>query len=38
MEWGVAALPAGNGRFPQITGYKMVVDTTRTAQIQTRST
>ena len=38
MEWGVAALPAGNGKFPQISGYKLVVDTTRQAQIQTGST
>jgi len=34
MEWGVAALPGANGRFPQIAGYKMTVDTTRTPQVQ----
>ena len=34
MEWGVAALPAGNGKFPQISGYKMTVDTTKQAQVQ----
>jgi 5'-nucleotidase len=34
MEWGVAALPGANGRFPQIAGYKMTVDTTKTAQVQ----
>lgn len=34
MEWGVAALPATDGRFPQISGFKIVVDTTRTAQVQ----
>jgi 5'-nucleotidase len=38
MEWGVAALPAGNGKFPQISGFKLVVDTTRQAQVQSGST
>jgi 5'-nucleotidase / UDP-sugar diphosphatase len=38
MEWGVAALPAGNGKFPQISGFTMTVDTTRPAQVQTGST
>ena len=38
MEWGVAALPAGNGKFPQISGFKMIVDTTRQAQVQSGST
>lgn len=32
MEHGVAALPAGNGRFPQISGFRMEVDTSRQAQ------
>ena len=36
MEWGVAALPAANGKFPQISGFKMTVDTTKPAQVQTR--
>ena len=36
MEWGVAALPAGNGKFPQISGFKMTVDTTKQAQVQSR--
>jgi 5'-nucleotidase/UDP-sugar diphosphatase len=34
MEWGVAALPASNGRFPQIAGFKMVVNRKGTAQEQ----
>ena len=34
MEWGVGALPGANGRFPQIAGYKMTVDTTKPAQVQ----
>ncbi len=34
MEWGVAALPTNNGRFPQIAGFKMTVDTSKTAQVQ----
>jgi len=34
MEWGVAALPSNNGRFPQIAGFKMTVDTSKTAQVQ----
>ena len=38
MEWGVAALPAANGKFPQISGFKLTVDTTRQAQVQTGST
>jgi 5'-nucleotidase len=38
MEWGVAALPAGNGKFPQISGFKLTVDTTKQAQVQTGST
>ena len=29
MEWGVAALPGANGRFPQIAGFKITVDTTK---------
>lgn len=27
MEWGFAALPAANGRFPQISGFTVVLDT-----------
>ena len=23
MEWGVAALPSADGRFPQIAGFRM---------------
>lgn len=38
MEWGVAALPAGNGKFPQISGFKIVVSTAGTAQVQSGST
>ncbi len=34
MEWGVAALPGANGKFPQISGYKITVDTTKQAQLQ----
>lgn len=34
MEWGVGSLPGANGRFPQISGFKMTVDTTKTAQVQ----
>ena len=38
MEWGVASLPAANGKFPQISGYKMTVDTTKPAQVQNGAT
>jgi 5'-nucleotidase/UDP-sugar diphosphatase len=38
MEWGVAALPAANGKFPQISGFRLTVDTTKPAQVQTGST
>jgi 5'-nucleotidase len=38
MEWGVAALPAANGKFPQISGFRMTVDTSRQAQVQNGST
>ena len=41
MEWGVAARTPNatnngspNGRFPQIAGFKMTVDITKTAQVQ----
>jgi 5'-nucleotidase/UDP-sugar diphosphatase len=34
MEWGVAALPLGNGRFPQISGFSMTVQQSGTAQVQ----
>ena len=34
MEWGVGALPAANGRFPQIAGFKIVVKRPGTAQVQ----
>ncbi len=34
MEWGVGALPGANGRFPQIAGYKITVDTSKPAQVQ----
>jgi len=34
MEWGVAALPSNNGRFPQIAGFRMTVNTSGTAQQQ----
>jgi 5'-nucleotidase len=34
MEWGVARLPTADGRFPQISGFKIAVDTTKTAQVQ----
>ena len=27
MEWGVARTPTGDGRFPQISGFKLVVST-----------
>jgi hypothetical protein len=37
MEWGVAALPADNGRFPQISGFSMVVSRDGTAGSRTRS-
>ena len=36
MEWGVAALPGANGKFPQISGYKITVDTTKQPQLQNR--
>jgi 5'-nucleotidase len=38
MEWGVAALPGANGKFPQVSGYRMTVDTTRQAQVQNGTT
>jgi 5'-nucleotidase len=34
MEWGVAALPAANGRFPQISGFKLVASRAGVAQVQ----
>ena len=37
MEWGVARTPTGDGRFPQISGFKIAVDTTKTAQLQDTS-
>ena len=38
MEWGVVArCPRANGKFPQISGYKMTVDTTKQAQVQNGS-
>ena len=33
MEHGVASLPGANGRFPQISGFRMQVDTSRPAQV-----
>jgi 5'-nucleotidase/UDP-sugar diphosphatase len=38
MEWGVASLPGANGKFPQISGYRMTVDTTKPAQVQNGAT
>jgi 5'-nucleotidase len=38
MEWGVAALPAANGKFPQISGFTMTVDTSQQAQVQSGTT
>jgi 5'-nucleotidase len=38
MEWGVASLPGANGKFPQISGYKMTVDTSKPAQVQSGAT
>lgn len=35
MEWGVAASPTNDGKFPQISGFRMVVDRTRTAAVVT---
>jgi 5'-nucleotidase len=37
MEFGVAALPAANGRFPQIAGFSMVVDPAAAAGSRIRS-
>ena len=31
-------MPTGNGKFPQIAGFKIVVDTTKTAQVQNGAT
>jgi 5'-nucleotidase/UDP-sugar diphosphatase len=42
MEWGVAARTTnenvGDGRFPQISGYRITVDLTKPAQVQTGTT
>jgi 5'-nucleotidase len=34
MEWGVAALPDANGRFPQVSGFSMAVNQSGTRQVQ----
>ncbi|MDA0183580.1 bifunctional metallophosphatase/5'-nucleotidase [Solirubrobacter phytolaccae] len=40
MEWGVSRTPTGDGKFPQISGFRMNVSTNAlyTAQVQTGTT
>ena len=38
MEWGVAALPAANGKFPQIAASRSTSTRPSTAQVQTGGT